>query len=79
MHAQANITGGSAEFVLHPRSHTAGAVQALTGADKSSSAKLLPGSYQLTAAYSGDALYGPGTGSASLHVGATCPLVSLTA
>ncbi|EIE24434.1 ABC1-domain-containing protein [Coccomyxa subellipsoidea C-169] len=73
--ASANITGGSAEFVLHPRSHTAGAVQALTGADKSSSAKLLPGSYQLTAAYSGNALYGPATGSASLDIDHACAYI----
>ncbi|EIE24432.1 hypothetical protein COCSUDRAFT_61857 [Coccomyxa subellipsoidea C-169] len=71
--ASANITGGAAEFVLQPRKHlaaAAAAVQALTGRSTSPAAKLLTGSYQLTAAYSGDALYGPGTGSASLDVAA---------
>jgi hypothetical protein len=76
---QANISGGAAVFDLQPRSHMAAAVQALAGAGKAPSVQLLPGSYQLTASYSGDALYGPTSGNASLDVDATCHLVSLSA
>ncbi len=76
---QAPISGGAAIFNLRSLGKTAAATQAFTGAGTTAGAKLLPGSYQLTAAYSGDALYGMASGSTSLDVGVTCPLVSLTA
>lgn len=88
-YSQANITAGEASFDLITNPITA-AAEALVGtgagatpgtklADMTAGAKLLPGSYQLVAAYSGDGNYLPAQGSATLVVGATCPLVSLTA
>ncbi len=74
---QAHITGGAAEFILHSVGKTAAAAQALTGTGTTAGAELLSGSYQLTAAFSGDSLYGMASG--SLDVGVTCPIVSLTA
>lgn len=75
---QVPLSGGAATFNLRSLGKTATAVQALTGGQKAAGAKLLPGSYQLTAAYSGDTSYSPASGSASLVVDVTCPLVSLT-
>ena len=75
-YTQAPISAGAAEFNVITNPITA-AAEALTGA--TTGAKLLPGSYQLAAAYSGNGVYLPTKGSATLVVGATCPLVSLTA
>ncbi|BDA42937.1 hypothetical protein COCOBI_03-8300 [Coccomyxa sp. Obi] len=87
--ASANITSGVATFDFITNPITA-AAEALAGAaagatpgaklaDMTAGAKLLPGSYQVAATYSGDSNYLPARGSATLVVGATCPLVSLTA
>jgi len=76
---QEPISGGAAAFQLQSLGHTAAAVQTLVGPGKSASATLLPGSYQLSAHYSGDARYGPADGIGSLVIGKSCPLVSLSA
>ncbi len=88
-HSQANVTAGVATFdlITNPITAAAGALAGATAggtagaklADMTAGAKLLPGSYQLAAAYSGDSNYLPARGSATFAVGATCPLVSLNA
>ncbi|CAL8467422.1 g6960 [Coccomyxa elongata] len=48
------------------------------GSGSGSDAELLPGSYQLTACYSGDIIYCPACGSAPITVGPKCSQFSLT-
>ncbi|BDA42939.1 hypothetical protein COCOBI_03-8320 [Coccomyxa sp. Obi] len=72
--AVAPISGGTATFNLRSLGKRATAAQALKGGQKTVGAMLLPGSYQLTAAYSGDMFYGTASGSTSLDVGDYVPL-----
>ncbi|BDA42938.1 hypothetical protein COCOBI_03-8310 [Coccomyxa sp. Obi] len=86
--ASANITSGATtfDFITSPITAAAevlvgtksGATAGAKLADMTAGAKLLPGSYQVAATYSGDGTYLPARGSATLVVGATCPVLSLT-
>ncbi|BDA43502.1 hypothetical protein COCOBI_04-5140 [Coccomyxa sp. Obi] len=73
----AQLAASTASFDLQATDPIKSVAEVLHGQDESAGTKLLPGSYQLTATYSGDAVYGPATGSARLTVGPKCSLTSL--
>lgn len=76
---QAPVIASAATFDLRFSGPLKSAADALKeGSVSGSDAELLPGSYQLTACYSGDTLYGPACGSAPLTVGPKCSQFSLT-
>ncbi|BDA42940.1 hypothetical protein COCOBI_03-8330 [Coccomyxa sp. Obi] len=73
------VVAGAATFDLHFSGPLNSAADALKGSSVSEpDAELAPGSYQLTACYSGDTTYGPACGSAPLTVGPECSHLSLT-
>lgn len=74
---QAPVVATMASFNIEATGPIKSVAEAMHGQDESARTKLLLGSYQLVAAYSGDTLYAPATGSARLTVGPKCSLSSL--
>ena len=74
---QVALVASAATIELQATGSLKSVAEAINGQDESARNRLLPGSYQVVASYSGDAMYGPATGSAHSIVGPKCSLSSL--
>jgi hypothetical protein len=80
VHAQVQLTNGTAEVTLTPETHLIATIQNIQGIithDGERYAHIFPGEYLVTARYNGDWLYTNAEGAAFVVVLPTCPIIDI--